>query len=200
MVPTVFIVDDDRSVRDALSVLLQAEGLENKAFASGQDFIASLSAGQTGCVITDVRMPGMDGLSLVRALKGYHEHLPIIVITGHADVTLAVHAMKAGALDFIEKPFESGAILKAVRHALDVAAGYDAQALFRIEIERRRDSLSARETEILTQVVNGLTSREIATLLGISARTVDVHRANIMSKMQASSLAELVRMALSSAR
>ncbi len=193
---TIFVIDDDDAARDSLIYLLRTEGLTSRSFASAQSFLDQLHKDQHGCIVTDVRMPGMDGIALVQALSEIGCVMPIIVITGHADVPLAVEAMKAGVADFIEKPFESDTILRAVRSALEVATSRDAVETRRIAIDRRHATLTDRERQVLNKVVDGLSNKEIAQELGISFRTVEIYRANVMSKMQADSLSELVRMAM----
>ena len=194
---TVFVVDDDEAALDSLVVLLRSEGLNPRAFSSAEAFLAALPAGARGCVISDVRMPGMDGVQLLKTLKSMGCLLPVIVITGHADVTVAVQAMKAGAADFIEKPFESELILRLVRACLeenDEALDANAHVL---RLRRRMDSLTSRERQVLEQIVTGSSNKQIAATLAISPRTVEIYRANVMSKMRADSLSELVRMTLS---
>ncbi|MDB5438196.1 MAG: fixJ, partial [Caulobacteraceae bacterium] len=151
---------------------------------------------QRGCIISDVRMPDMDGIALLAELRVLACPMPVIVITGHADVPLAVKAMKAGAQDFIEKPFESEALLNAVRRGLEVNHESDARETRRAGVARRLASLSERETQVVERLVEGASNKEIALALGISPRTVEIYRANVMSKMQAASLSELVRMML----
>lgn len=190
---TVFVVDDDAAALDSLVVLLKSDGLSVRGYASAHDFLAQFQSTLRGCVITDLRMPGMDGVDLIRTLKAADCILPVIVITGHADVTRAVDAMKAGASDFLEKPFEAEQILRAVRAALeqndaDVDAGAD-----RLRIRRRMDSLTARERQVLDLIMEGASNKVIAARLQISPRTVEIYRANVMSKMRAESLSDLIR-------
>lgn len=192
----VYIVDDDEAVRDSLSVLLEAVGHRVRTFGLAKDFLDAAPALQVGCLIADIRMPEMDGLELQRTLNEQNLHFPMIVITGHGDVPLAVRAMKAGALDFIEKPFASPTILASVEAALAriEAAGQrdpiaDA-ALAKLEL------LSPREREVLEGLLAGLPNKTIAYDLAISPRTVEIHRARVMDKMGARSLSELIRLAL----
>jgi two-component system response regulator FixJ len=194
MLQTVFVIDDDVAARDSLTFLMRTEGMTSRAFDSARAFLDQLHKDQRGCIVTDVRMPGMDGIALVEALGEIGCIMPIIMITGHADVPLAVHAMKAGVADFIEKPFESETILGAVRSALETAHERDTVETRRAAIERRQATLTEREGQVLSQVVDGCSNKEIAQQLGISFRTVEIYRANVMSKMQAGSLSELVRM------
>jgi two-component system response regulator FixJ len=192
----VFVVDDDEAALDSLVVLLRSEGLNPKAFSSAEDFLASVTTDARGCVITDVRMPGMDGVELLKNLKAMGCLLPVVVITGHADVTVAVQAMKAGAADFIEKPFESELILRLVRACLEEnAEALDANAKI-VRVRRRMESLTARERQVLDEIIKGASNKQIAASLAISPRTVEIYRANVMSKMRADSLSELVRLTL----
>jgi len=192
----VHVVDDDQAVRQSLSFLLASDGLPVRLHESATAFLQNVKDASTGCIVTDVRMPGIDGIEFLRRLKGNGFQLPVIVMTGHADVPLAVEAMKEGALDFIEKPFDDELFLTVVRAALkrqEEHAHQDAQI---VEIKARAQSLSERESQVLEGLVAGKANKVIAYDLGISPRTVEIYRANVMSKMQASSLSELVRMAL----
>ena len=192
----VYIVDDDEAIRLSLTFLLRTAGMPSRAFDSALTFLREVEALAPGCIITDVRMPGMDGLELVRRLKDKNLPHTAIVITGHGDIPLAVEAMKAGAADFIEKPFKDEALLAAVRAALNVeekaAQTHAAQRRYQDVFS----ALSPREQEVLRSVVEGKTNKVIAYDFGISPRTVEVHRANMMMKSGARSLSELVRMAL----
>jgi two-component system response regulator FixJ len=191
----VHVVDDDAAIRDSLGVLLEADGLVAHLHASAGEFLSGLDL-SCGCVVTDVRMPQMSGLELLGEIRKRGSHLPVIVLTGQADVAMAVEALKGGAADFIEKPFEGEAILQAVRAALtrlDQDVEIDAR---RTEASQRLASLSSRESEVLRGLVAGQSNKEIAIDLGISPRTVEVYRANIMGKMRAASLSELVRLSL----
>ena len=190
---TVFVVDDDAAALDSLVMLLKSDGLTTRGFASAHEFLAQFDTELRGCVITDLRMPSMDGIELIKALKAAGCILPVIVITGHADVSRAVDAMKAGATDFLEKPYESEQILRAVRAGLEendaaVDAGAD-----RLRIQRRMDSLTARERQVLDLIMEGASNKVIAAKLAISPRTVEIYRANVMSKMRADSLSDLIR-------
>jgi two-component system, LuxR family, response regulator FixJ len=194
---TVFVVDDDDAARDSLVMLLKSDGLVTKAFGSAHEFLAKFDTGLRGCVITDLRMPLMDGIELIRELKGLGCLLPVIVITGHADVSRAVDAMKAGATDFIEKPYEAEHLLRAVRGCLeenDVA--FDSNAA-RTRVLRRLESLTGRERQVLDLIVDGASNKIIASTLSISPRTVEIYRANVMSKMRAESLSDLIRSTIS---
>ena len=190
----VHIVDDDEAVRQSLAFLLSSAGLAVRVYDSATAFLASLSGVKAGCLITDMRMPDMTGLELLHELKARTCGLPAIVITGHGDVPLAVEAMKAGAVDFIEKPFDEEAIVNAVQSALERGAegeGRDAPA-----IAGKLATLSERERQVLEGLVAGHPNKTIAYDLGISPRTVEVYRANLMAKMGAKSLSELIRMAI----
>lgn len=192
----VHVVDDDAGVRQSLAFLLSTAGFAVRVHESAVAFLEALADARDGCVVTDIRMPGMDGLQLQRELAAREVRLPVIVITGHGDVALAVEAMKAGAVDFIEKPFDDELLLGSVRSAL-VRNVRDQERESRIaEIHQRIQSLSGREREVLDGLVAGKPNKIIAHDLGISARTVEVYRANVMTKMHAGSLSELVRMVL----
>ena len=192
----VHVIDDDEAARESLAFLLESADMPNRTYASAELFLAALPDVKSGCVVTDVRMPGMSGLDLLGRLIQAKSTLPVIVITGHSDVHLAVSAMKAGAVDFIEKPFDDDTLLSAIRAALARHAD-DSQRQRRIdEVRGRLDSLSEREREVLDRLVAGKPNKIIAHELGISARTVEVYRANVMTKMRADSLPDLVRMVL----
>jgi two-component system response regulator FixJ len=178
--------------------LLRSDGLNPRGFSSAAAFLEALKPDARGCIISDVRMPGMDGVELLRALKARGCLLPVIVITGHADVTVAVQAMKSGAADFIQKPFESELILRLVRACLeDNDDAVDAGAK-RDRVLRRIESLTTRERQVLDMIMQGASNKLIAANLDISPRTVEIYRANVMSKMRADSLSDLIRMTLSS--
>jgi two-component system response regulator FixJ len=192
--PVIHIIDDDDAMRDSLAFLLESADFTTKTYDSALAFLDALPQAERGCIVTDVRMPEMNGIELVRRLKALDAPDPVIVITGHADVSLAVEAMKAGAVDFIEKPFDDELLLSTIRSAL--AGRSDPRSAERAEIQERIDLLSGREREVLAGLVAGRPNKIIAYHLGISPRTVEVYRANLMTKMQAGSLSELVRMAL----
>lgn len=194
--PVVHIIDDDEAVRDSLAFLLETAGLGARTYDSALAFLERLPSAEPGCVVTDVRMPHMSGLELVHRLNELESGLPVVVITGHADVALAVEAMKSGAVDFIEKPFDDDAILAALRAALDRGEDRQARVGEKAAIARRLALLSTRERQVLNGVVRGKPNKVVAHELGISPRTVEVYRANLMTKMQAQSVSELVRMAL----
>jgi two-component system response regulator FixJ len=192
----VHVIDDDAGVRQSLAFLLTAAGFTVRVHESAIAFLAVLSEAREGCVITDIRMPQMNGLELQRRLGELKAGLPVIVMTGHGDVPLAVEAMKAGAVDFIEKPFDDEVLLSAVRAALARRGHESARDARTLEIQGRIKRLSEREREVLDRLVAGKANKTIAFELGISPRTVEIYRANVMTKMQADSLSELVRMAL----
>ena len=192
----VHLIDDDEDVRRALAFLLGTAGLAVKVYESAILFLDNYDGSQTGCIVSDVRMPGMDGLQLLKRLKEMDVKLPVIVLTGHADVALAVEAMKAGAVDFIEKPFSDEILLNAIQSALVQRLSHLPRGNVE-QIRTRMTSLTPREREVLDGLLKGHPNKTIAYDLGLSPRTVEVHRANVMTKMAASSLSELVRMALS---
>ena len=192
----VHVIDDDEASRESLSFLLRAARIEVQAYASASIFLDLMSTISTGCIITDVRMPGMSGIDLLRRLKELDISVPVIVITGHGDVPLAVEAMKIGATDFFEKPFDDEALLASVHAALREREGEKRRHSERAEIDVRLAALSNRERDVLGGLVAGRANKQIAYDLGISPRTVEIYRANLMNKMQAGSLSELVRMAL----
>lgn len=192
----VHVIDDDDGLRESLAFLLRASGIDVETFASALAFFDALSNTQPRCVITDVRMPEIGGLDLLRRLRELQVKVPVIVITGHADVPLAVEAMKAGAMDFLEKPFDDEVLLASVRLALERQDGEAKRDAERTVIDVRLASLSNRERDVLGGLVAGRANKQIAYDLGISPRTVEIYRANLMDKMQAGSLSELVRMAL----
>lgn len=192
----VHVIDDDEAIRQSLAFLLQAAKLEVKTYASATAFLDALPDAASGCVITDVRMPGMSGVELLRRLKELKISVPVIVITGHGDVALAVEAMKAGAVDFLEKPFDDDVLLASVQSALKRQDGETKRHTERLEIEGRLAGLSNRERDVLGGLVAGRANKQIAFDLGISPRTVEIYRANLMNKMKAGSLSDLVRMAL----
>jgi two-component system, LuxR family, response regulator FixJ len=192
----VHVIDDDDAVRDALAELLEAEGIVAHVHASASEFLDKVSSLDRGCVVTDVRMPEMSGLELLRELQARSLNLPVIVLSGEADVAMAVEALKNGAAEFIEKPFDDEAILAAVRKALARLELDDEAATKRAQNTKRLDSLTGRETDVLAGLVAGHSNKVIGLDLGISPRTVEVYRSNLMFKMRAASLSELVRLAL----
>jgi two-component system response regulator FixJ len=195
MTATVHVVDDDAAVRDSIATLLSLHGYATRTFDSGENFLEKVGPSPAGCVLVDLRMPGLSGLELQREMKSRRIDLPAVFVTGHGDVKSAVEAMKRGAVDFIEKPFEERRLLEAIRRALggegERAAGAPGERLA---------NLTEREREVLALVAEGYTSREIGDKLGISGRTVDVHRANLLSKTGARNTADLIRLAIAAPR
>jgi two-component system, LuxR family, response regulator FixJ len=192
----VHVIDDDDALRESLAFLLRTARIEVESYPSAGTFLEALPSSQVRCVITDVRMPGMSGLDLLRRLRELKIEVPVIVITGHGDVPLAVEAMKIGAVDFLEKPFDDEVLLASVRSALKRQDGETRRNTQRAEIESKLAALSNRERDVLGGLVTGQANKQIAFDLGISSRTVEIYRANLMNKMQAGSLSDLVRMAL----
>lgn len=198
--PTVFIIDDDAEVREAIELLMKSVGLATRSFASAQDYLDQFDAGLAGCLVLDVRMKGMSGIDLQERLGREPIHPPVIIITGHGDVPMAVRAVKAGAVDFIEKPFHDQTLLDAVHRAFDQDADNRGEASRLADIQERLTRLTPREREILQQVVAGKRNKVIAADLGISQSTVEAHRAKVMEKMEARSLSDLMRMTLALSR
>ncbi len=194
--PVVHIIDDDEGLRESLAFLLRSAALEVRSFESAKAFLEVLPDAALGCVITDVRMPDMSGIELLRRLKELKIGVPVIVITGHGDIALAVEAMKIGAADFFEKPFDDDLLVASVRAALRQQEDLTKRGAERAEIEHRISTLSPREKDVLAGLIEGRANKQIAFDLGISPRTVEIYRANLMNKMQADSLSDLVRMAL----
>ena len=192
----VHVIDDDEGLRESLAFLLRSAKLEVRSFDSAKAFLDVLPDTALGCVITDVRMPEMSGIELLRRLKELKIGVPVIVITGHGDIALAVEAMKIGAADFFEKPFDDDLLVASVRAALQQQKDQTKRGAERAEIEHRIATLSPREKDVLTGLIEGRANKQIAFDLGISPRTVEIYRANLMNKMQANSLSDLVRMAL----
>ena len=190
----IHVVDDDDAVRESLAFLLETAGMAVRTYESPEPFLATLPLQEPACLVTDIRMPEMTGIDLLRRLHEIGQRLPVIVITGHGDVPLAVEAMKLGAADFIEKPFDDEVLLAAIRSALERRGGPSEAE--RGAAQTRVSSLSKRERQVLDGLVAGLPNKTIAYDLGISPRTVEVYRANLMTKMQATSLSDLVRTAL----
>jgi two-component system, LuxR family, response regulator FixJ len=192
----VHVIDDDEGLRESLAFLLRSAELEVRSFESAKTFLDGLPNAALDCVITDVRMPDMSGIELLRRLKELKIDVPVIVITGHGDIALAVEAMKIGAADFFEKPFDDDLLVASVRAALRQQADQTKRGAERADIEHRISTLSPREKDVLAGLIEGRANKQIAFDLGISPRTVEIYRANLMSKMQARSLSDLVRMAL----
>ncbi|MCF7985887.1 MAG: response regulator transcription factor [Thiohalocapsa sp.] len=194
--PTVFIVDDDDEVREAISLLMDSVGLASETFDSAWAYLACFDPQRSGCLVLDVRMRHMSGLELQERLAEESIHPPVIIITGHGDVPMAVRAVKAGAVDFIEKPFNDQALLDAVHRAIEVDAENRGHALQVASLHERLERLTKREQEVLRQIVSGKRNKVIAADLGISQSTVEAHRAKVMEKLEARSLSELMRMML----
>jgi FixJ family two-component response regulator len=195
--PIVYVVDDELAVRDAIALLLRSVGLKARTFGSAREFLAAYERGTPACLITDVRMPGMSGLELQEVLVEGGATLSIIIVTGHGDIAMAVRAMKAGASDFLEKPFKEQALIDAVHRALARQQAKPAPLSGnRAELEARIAQLTPREREVMLLVAAGEPNKVVANRLGLSTRTVEVHRANVMEKLQARSLADVVRIAI----
>ena len=192
---TVYVVDDDEAVRRFLRGLIGSIGLGVKTYASAQEFLDGYEAGSPGCLLLDIRMPDMSGLELQAELRRREINIPVIILTGHGDVKVAVHAMKAGAVDFIEKPFNNELLLHGIQKAVADSLHSSGTRVRRQEILQRLERLTTRERQVLRLVVAGETNKGVARHLGISDKTVEIHRAKVMEKMQAKSLAELVKMA-----
>ncbi len=192
----VFVVDDDDAVRESLAFLLKSVGLRVESFASAQDFLKQYNAARAGCLVLDIRMPGMSGLELQDKLNQMDSMLPIIFITGHGDVPMAVKAIKAGAADFVQKPFRDQELIDRIREVLEEDVSARVEKLQKAEILKRIDSLTEREREVMEQVVDGKANKVVAIDLNVSQRTVEIHRANVMDKMKARSLAQLVRLVM----
>ena len=192
----IHVIDDDEAIRESLAFLLQTARMAVKTYASAAAFLEQLPHAGPACIITDVRMPGMSGIELLRRLQELKIGVPVIVVTGHGDVPLAVEAMRIGAADFLEKPFDDEVLLETVRAALLEQGAHAERRTARAEVEARVAALSKRERDVLDGLVAGRANKQIAFDLGISPRTVEIYRANLMNKMQAGSLSELVRMAL----
>jgi RNA polymerase sigma factor (sigma-70 family) len=193
--PTVFVVDDDESVRRSLERLVRSVGLNVETFATAREFLSADRPNWPACLVLDVRMPGMSGLDLQEELIAAGYSMPVIFLTGHGDIPMSVRAMKAGAVDFLQKPFSDQDLLDAIHRAIDQDTRARQERTEVSEIQRRVDSLTPREREVLALVVQGRLNKQIAYELGLSEKTVKAHRARVMEKMQADSLAHLVRLA-----
>jgi two-component system response regulator FixJ len=194
---TVFVVDDEPEIRESLVMLLETAGYKAKAYESAVAFLASNAPESVGCLIVDVRMPDMDGLELQQELLSRHSLLPVVIMTGHGDIPIAVQAMKAGAVDFLEKPFDDDVLLEGVRRALDRATSAVDHANAAKDAAQRLALLTDRERQVLDLIVAGKANKVIAYELSISPRTVEIHRSRVMEKMGAGNLADLVRTVLS---
>jgi len=194
--PTVFIVDDDAAVRDALALLMRSANLTAAVFTGAREFLDQVPQDRPGCLVLDVRMPEVDGLELQQQLAARGSRLPIIMLTGHGDIPMAVQALRAGALDFIPKPFESKALLARVHEAIELDSRTRQQHLDRADIRDRLAKLTPRETEVLNYLTEGFSTKSIAATLGSRFNTVQNQRASVLKKMRAESTADLVRMVL----
>jgi len=194
--PVIHVIDDDESVRRSLDFLLRAAGHRTRTYETALAFLNALPDVASGCIVTDVKMPEVSGVDLLKRLRAMHVRLPVIVITGHADVPMAVEAMKNGAIDFLEKPFDDEVLLASVHTALAAAASTAEREAAQRELQERIATLSRREREVLEGLVAGKANKTIAWDLAISPRTVEIYRANVMTKMRAVSLSELVRMTM----
>ena len=198
--PTVFVIDDDEAVRTSLRLLLKSVGLPVETFASAQEFLDQYDEDRAGCLVLDIRMPGISGLELQQHLNERNSIMPIVFITGHGDVPMAVEAMQAGAVDFIQKPFRDQDLIDRINRALDKDRDMRSELRERDEIRRRMLQLTPREREVLDLVTQGKANKVIAGDLNVSQRTVEIHRARVMEKMGAGSLAHLVRMVIEANR
>ncbi|CAG0942728.1 Response regulator protein TodT [Gammaproteobacteria bacterium] len=196
MEPKVFVIDDDQAVRDSLGLLLRSMGQKARLFDSAQAFLDDYDPGMAGCIVLDIRMPGMSGMELQQKLKSMHCTVPVIFVTGHGDVPMAVEAMHHGAFDFIQKPFRDQELLDRINQALTWDHEHRSDEDYRRGVLERFQSLTPREREVMDCVVRGLANKVIAMDLNLSQRTVEIHRARVMEKMNARSLADLVRMSL----
>lgn len=192
----VYVVDDDLSARESLCWLLDTEGIQSEAFDSAEDFLARWSGHWVGCITVDIRMPGMSGLQLQEELNARNNLMPVIVLTGHADVPVAIRAMKQGAFDFLQKPYSDDELLACVKGALALGREIDRSEQEKSVAAHAIENLTEREREVMCLVVDGLTNKAVAAKLGISEKTVEVHRGRVMEKTAASSLSELVRICL----
>ncbi|HEX7410377.1 MAG TPA: response regulator FixJ [Candidatus Binatia bacterium] len=193
---TVFVVDDDPAIRQSLRWLIESVGLNVKVFSTAQEFLEGYDPSTPGCLVLDIRMPGMSGLDLQNELATREIQVPIIIITGHAEVPVAVRALKAGAMDFIEKPFSDQLLLDRIRRAIEVDAQSRRVRSEQAEVDARLGQLTPRERQVMDLVIAGKANKVIASELGLSPKTVEVHRAHVMKKMQVASLADLVRLGM----
>ena len=192
----VYVIDDDEAMRDSLDFLLGSSGFDAVPFENAQNFLDALPKLEFGCVVSDVRMPGIDGIELLKRMKALHSPFPVIIMTGHGDVPLAVEAMKLGAVDFLEKPFEDDRLITMIETAIRQAEPAARNEALTQDIVARIATLSPRERQVMEGLIAGLSNKLIARDYDISPRTIEVYRANVMTKMQAGSLSELVRLAM----
>jgi len=192
----VYVIDDDEAMRDSLQFLLESAGFTVRLFETAVNFLEALPGLEFGCVVSDVRMPGVDGIELLKRMKASHNHFPVVIMTGHGDVPLAVEAMKLGAVDFLEKPFEDDRLIGMIEIAIRQAAPAAKSEALAQDIAARVATLSPRERQVMDGLIAGLSNKLIARDYDISPRTIEVYRANVMTKMQANSISELVRLAM----
>lgn len=197
MQQTVFVIDDDEAMRDSIHWLLDSGGIHSEMYASAADYLQARSEAQQGCILLDVRMPDMSGMELLQELKHREIDLPVIMITGHGDVPMAVRAMKDGAFDFVQKPFNAQELLDKVHAALSLDQEHRRVSLHVDQLRHLYSNLTEREREVAELIVSGQSSKNIAVQLGISPKTVDIHRANIMKKLNAKTIAEIVQIRMS---
>lgn len=195
MTQTIYLVDDDEAIRHSASFMLRHSGYTVKTFRDGVHFLENVEADETGCILLDMRMPGLDGLAVQAELKKRGIRMPVIILTGHGDVAVAVSAMKAGAIEFLEKPYEKKALLKAIDTAFERLSTRSGDARLKAAASARIAKLTARERDVLNHLVEGLTNKAIAETLSISPRTVEIHRANLMDKLEAENLSTALRLA-----
>jgi two-component system response regulator FixJ len=194
---TIALIEDDEAALESLHLLLESRGMSVRGFASAEAFLASLTEGRPACIVSDVRLPGLSGVDLQRILKAEGTDVPVILITGHGDIAMAVGAMKEGAFDFVEKPYDADVLITNIERALAVGAEMRSKEIERHELLERLAELSPRQKEVMNLVAEGLSNKQIALRLGISPRTVENYRAWVMERMGAANLAELVRKVLS---
>jgi two-component system response regulator FixJ len=192
----VYVIDDDEAMRDSMNFLLESAGFQVRLFETAQNFLDALSGLAFGCVVSDVRMPGVDGIELLKRMKASRTRFPIVIMTGHGDVPLAVEAMKQGAVDFLEKPFEDDRLIGMIESAIRQAEPATKSEALARDVAGRIATLSPRERQVMDGLIAGLSNKLIARDYDISPRTIEVYRANVMTKMQANSLSELVRLAM----
>jgi len=192
----IYIIDDDKGMRDSLTWLVKSVNYETAAFENAEAFLDNIPSRKLGCVIADIRMPGISGLALYKKLEQMKFQLPVIIITGHGDITMAVSALKDGVFDFVEKPFDDEVILESIRMAVQFCQHQQEQRSIYEMLNTRFETLTSREKEVMEKIVLGMSNKQIAATLNISIKTVEVHRSRVMEKMQAASLAALVRMSL----
>jgi len=195
-IPHIAVVDDDEAMRHSLQWLLESSGYQTDLYASADDFLHNQASNETSCMLLDVRMPGMSGLELQKELQRRTIFIPIVIITGHGDIDMAVQAMKAGAIDFIEKPFNDDSLLNAIEKAVNTNQNHLDKKVIQAKIQQHLQQLTPREHEVMEMVTQGYANKKIATDLGVTTKTIEAHRAKVMEKMQAASLAELVRMSV----